>query len=137
MIPGIFFRSPAILLAVSPSSPCFLLGGPWAEWGTERRPRPLAHPPQTETVPSLFQNLIKQMPEPEQLKMLSELKDEYDDLAESEQFGVVVSEAYGCKLFTASLAPLLPQSSHGTHSLPLVYSEPVFLSASTLELRAS
>lgn len=32
------------------------------------------------------------MPEPEQLKMLSELKDEYDDLAESEQFGVVVSE---------------------------------------------
>lgn len=38
----------------------------------------------------LFQNLIKQMPEPEQLKMLSELKDEYDDLAESEQFGVVV-----------------------------------------------
>lgn len=41
---------------------------------------------------SLFQNLIKQMPEPEQLKMLSELKDEYDELAESEQFGVVVSE---------------------------------------------
>lgn len=35
------------------------------------------------------------MPEPEQLKMLSELKDEYDDLAESEQFGVVVSEACG------------------------------------------
>lgn len=27
--------------------------------------------------------------------MLSELKDEYDDLAESEQFGVVVSEACG------------------------------------------
>ena len=51
-----------------------------------------AHPALTETIPSLFQNLIKQMPEPEQLKMLSELKDEYDDLAESEQFGVVVSE---------------------------------------------
>lgn len=33
------------------------------------------------------------MPEPDQLKMLSELKDEYDDMAESEQFGVVVSEA--------------------------------------------
>uniref|UniRef100_A0A4X2M6M7 FH2 domain-containing protein n=1 Tax=Vombatus ursinus TaxID=29139 RepID=A0A4X2M6M7_VOMUR len=30
------------------------------------------------------------MPEPEQLKMLSELKNEYDDLAESEQFGVVM-----------------------------------------------
>ncbi|XP_038626784.1 protein diaphanous homolog 1 [Tachyglossus aculeatus] len=39
---------------------------------------------------SMVQNLIKQMPEPEQLKMLAELKDEYDDLAESEQFGVVM-----------------------------------------------
>ncbi|GAB1301655.1 Protein diaphanous homolog 1 [Apodemus speciosus] len=39
---------------------------------------------------SMIQNLIKQMPEPEQLKMLSELKEEYDDLAESEQFGVVM-----------------------------------------------
>ncbi|XP_048186971.1 protein diaphanous homolog 1 isoform X1 [Perognathus longimembris pacificus] len=39
---------------------------------------------------SMIQNLIKQMPEPEQLKMLSELKDEYEDLAESEQFGVVM-----------------------------------------------
>ncbi|XP_027697756.1 protein diaphanous homolog 1 isoform X2 [Vombatus ursinus] len=39
---------------------------------------------------SMVQNLIKQMPEPEQLKMLSELKNEYDDLAESEQFGVVM-----------------------------------------------
>ncbi|XP_066132881.1 protein diaphanous homolog 1-like [Saccopteryx bilineata] len=39
---------------------------------------------------SMIQNLIKQMPEPEQLKMLLELKDEYDDLAESEQFGVVM-----------------------------------------------
>ncbi|KYO39332.1 diaphanous-like protein 2 isoform A [Alligator mississippiensis] len=40
---------------------------------------------------SMVQNLIKQMPEAEQLKMLSELKDEYSDLAESEQFGVVIS----------------------------------------------
>ncbi|EMP35340.1 Protein diaphanous like protein 1 [Chelonia mydas] len=40
---------------------------------------------------SLVQNLIKQMPEPEQLKMLSELRDEYNELAESEQFGVVIS----------------------------------------------
>ncbi|NWY03496.1 DIAP1 protein, partial [Nothoprocta ornata] len=40
---------------------------------------------------SMIQNLIKQMPEPEQLKMLAELKDEYNDLAEPEQFGVVIS----------------------------------------------
>lgn len=46
------------------------------------------------------------MPEPEQLKMLSELKDEYDDLAESEQFGVVVSEAWSILLFSHSLIPL-------------------------------
>lgn len=47
------------------------------------------------------------MPEPEQLKMLSELKDEYDDLAESEQFGVVVSEACSSPLFSNSLFPSL------------------------------
>lgn len=86
-------------LAASPTtpypSPCLLLSGLWAERGTDRRLKLSAHPPQTETVPSVLQNLIKQMPEPEQLKMLSELKDEYDDLAESEQFGVVVSEACG------------------------------------------
>ncbi|KAM7417652.1 hypothetical protein PAMA_017339 [Pampus argenteus] len=40
---------------------------------------------------SLVQNLIKQLPAPEQLSILGEMKDEYDDLAESEQFGVVMS----------------------------------------------
>lgn len=37
------------------------------------------------------QNLVKQLPEAEQLSVLSEMKGEYDDLAEPEQFGVVVS----------------------------------------------
>lgn len=36
------------------------------------------------------QNLVKLLPEAEQLKVLGEMKEEYDDLAESEQFGVVV-----------------------------------------------
>lgn len=40
---------------------------------------------------SLVQNLLKQLPGPEQLSVLAEMKDEYDDLAESEQFGVVIS----------------------------------------------
>ncbi|XP_047209397.1 protein diaphanous homolog 1 isoform X2 [Girardinichthys multiradiatus] len=40
---------------------------------------------------SLVQNLIKQLPAPDQLNILAEMKDEYDDLAESEQFGVVMS----------------------------------------------
>lgn len=34
--------------------------------------------------------MLKLLPEEEQLNMLSDLKDEYDDLAESEQFAVVV-----------------------------------------------
>ncbi|XP_051810668.1 protein diaphanous homolog 1 [Acanthochromis polyacanthus] len=40
---------------------------------------------------SMVQNLIKQLPTQEQLNVLGEMKDEYDDLAESEQFGVVMS----------------------------------------------
>uniref|UniRef100_A0A8C4SF65 Diaphanous related formin 1 n=1 Tax=Erpetoichthys calabaricus TaxID=27687 RepID=A0A8C4SF65_ERPCA len=40
---------------------------------------------------SMLQNLVKQLPEDSQLSVLGELKDEYDDLAEPEQFGVVIS----------------------------------------------
>ncbi|XP_057705634.1 protein diaphanous homolog 1 [Corythoichthys intestinalis] len=40
---------------------------------------------------SMVQNLIKQLPAPEQLSELAGMKDEYDDLAEAEQFGVVMS----------------------------------------------
>ncbi|MCJ8735747.1 hypothetical protein PDJAM_G00251040 [Pangasius djambal] len=40
---------------------------------------------------NMVQSLLKLLPEEEQLKVLSEMKDEYDDLAESEQFGVVIS----------------------------------------------
>nr|XP_020450181.1 protein diaphanous homolog 1 [Monopterus albus] len=40
---------------------------------------------------SMVQNLIKQLPAPEQLSVLGEMKDEYDDLAEAEQFGAVMS----------------------------------------------
>lgn len=47
------------------------------------------------------------MLEPEHLKMLSELRDEYDSLAEAEQFGMVVSEAVAV---SSSLTPWLPSS---------------------------
>ncbi|KAH0618159.1 hypothetical protein JD844_017145 [Phrynosoma platyrhinos] len=40
---------------------------------------------------SMVQNLIKLMPEPDKLKMIAELKDEYAELPEPEQFGVVIS----------------------------------------------
>ncbi|XP_038652276.1 protein diaphanous homolog 1-like isoform X2 [Scyliorhinus canicula] len=40
---------------------------------------------------SLIQNLIKQLPQQEQLNALAELKEEYNDLSEPEQFGVIIS----------------------------------------------
>ncbi|KAG7519020.1 hypothetical protein JOB18_049798 [Solea senegalensis] len=40
---------------------------------------------------SLIQNLIKNLPEPKQLSALAELKGEYEELVESEQFGIVMS----------------------------------------------
>ncbi|XP_077166966.1 protein diaphanous homolog 1 [Paroedura picta] len=40
---------------------------------------------------SMVQNLIKLMPEPDKLKMIAEMKEEYSELAEPEQFGVVMS----------------------------------------------
>ncbi|XP_071981732.1 protein diaphanous homolog 2 isoform X2 [Engystomops pustulosus] len=40
---------------------------------------------------SLIQNLIKNLPEQKELNLLSQLKGEYEDLCEPEQFGVVMS----------------------------------------------
>uniref|UniRef100_A0A670IJH6 Diaphanous related formin 1 n=1 Tax=Podarcis muralis TaxID=64176 RepID=A0A670IJH6_PODMU len=40
---------------------------------------------------SLVQNLIKLIPEPDKLKMIAEMKEDYDELAEPEQFAVVIS----------------------------------------------
>jgi len=43
-----------------------------------------------------IEQLIKYMPEPEQMKQLADLKDDYDSLSEPEQFGVVVSHLLLC-----------------------------------------
>ncbi|XP_069896199.1 protein diaphanous homolog 2 isoform X1 [Dipodomys merriami] len=40
---------------------------------------------------ALIQNLVKHLPEQKTLNELAQLKNEYDDLCESEQFGVVIS----------------------------------------------
>lgn len=40
---------------------------------------------------SMISNLVKQLPEGDQIQMLAEFKDEYNELAEPEQFGVVMS----------------------------------------------
>lgn len=47
---------------------------------------------------SMVQNLVKQLPEKSQLDVLSEMKNEYDDMAESEQFGVVMSSVKQLKV---------------------------------------
>lgn len=49
-----------------------------------------------------LQNLIKNLPEQKELSALAELKSEYDDLVESEQFGIVVSN-FPVKWFSASV----------------------------------
>uniref|UniRef100_A0A670K2D4 Diaphanous related formin 2 n=1 Tax=Podarcis muralis TaxID=64176 RepID=A0A670K2D4_PODMU len=41
---------------------------------------------------ALIQNLVKNLPEPKELSALAELKNEYDDLCEPEQFGVVIRD---------------------------------------------
>uniref|UniRef100_A0AAQ4QTJ7 Diaphanous related formin 1 n=1 Tax=Gasterosteus aculeatus aculeatus TaxID=481459 RepID=A0AAQ4QTJ7_GASAC len=53
---------------------------------------------------SMVQSLIKLLPEAEQLGVLAEMKDEYNDLAESEQFAVVMS---GVKRLTPRLQAVL------------------------------
>lgn len=42
---------------------------------------------------SIIENLIKLMPEPDQLNQIASLKDQYNDLAEPEQFCVTVSQS--------------------------------------------
>jgi len=42
---------------------------------------------------SQLEQLIRYMPEPEQMSQLAALKDEYETLSEAEQFGVVVCDA--------------------------------------------
>ena len=41
--------------------------------------------------PAIIEQLIKYMPEADKMSQLASLKDNYNDLAESEQFGVKVS----------------------------------------------
>ncbi|KAM8909943.1 protein diaphanous homolog 1-like isoform 1-T1 [Spinachia spinachia] len=53
---------------------------------------------------SMVQSLIKLLPEAEQMSVLAEMKEEYNDLAESEQFAVVMS---GVKRLTPRLQAVL------------------------------
>jgi len=43
-----------------------------------------------------LEQLIRYMPEPEQMSQLASLRDEYETLSEAEQFGVVVCTASYC-----------------------------------------
>lgn len=50
-----------------------------------------------------IEQLIKYMPEPEQMKQLAALKDEYDTMAEPEQFAVTVSFRCSFAVFHGSI----------------------------------
>jgi len=51
-----------------------------------------------------LEQLIRYMPEPEQMSQLAALKDEYDTLSEAEQFGVVVrTDSLACSIRTVIL----------------------------------
>ncbi|XP_045886242.1 protein diaphanous homolog 1-like [Micropterus dolomieu] len=82
---------------------------------------------------SLAQNLIKQLPAPEQLSVLGEMKDEYDDLAESEQFGVVMSSV---KRLTPRLQAILFKLQFEEH-LNNIKPDVVSVTAACEELRKS
>lgn len=47
----------------------------------------------------MLEQLIKYLPEPEQIKELGALKEEYDDLAEAEQFIATVCSRKKCSMF--------------------------------------
>ncbi|XP_013909004.1 PREDICTED: protein diaphanous homolog 2-like [Thamnophis sirtalis] len=63
---------------------------------------------------ALIQNLVKNLPEQKELNALAELKNEYDDLCESEQFGVVT--------FSSILYEWKPGTSSGTLMIELKHS---------------
>uniref|UniRef100_A0A3Q2QVG9 Diaphanous related formin 2 n=1 Tax=Fundulus heteroclitus TaxID=8078 RepID=A0A3Q2QVG9_FUNHE len=56
---------------------------------------------------SLIQNLIKNLPEQKELSALAELKGEYEELVESEQFGIVVSIISSCRVDFYTLYPVI------------------------------
>lgn len=54
---------------------------------------------------AILQQLIKNMPEPDQLSRLEQFKDQYNELAEAEQFAVTVS--FNLIVYTLTFAVLL------------------------------
>ncbi|XP_017404051.1 protein diaphanous homolog 2 isoform X3 [Cebus imitator] len=61
---------------------------------------------------ALIQNLVKHLPEQKILNELAELKDEYDDLCEPEQFGVVMSSV---KMLQPRLSSILFKLTFDEH----------------------
>lgn len=82
---------------------------------------------------NMVQSLMKLLPEPEQLSVLAEMKDEYDDLAESEQFGVVISSVSRLKARLSSILFRLQFEEQLNNLKPDV----VAVSAACEELRQS
>lgn len=70
-----------------------LLGGSLKYLSYDDIKRAILHCDETVLSDSVLQQLIQYMPTPEQLKKLEEYKEQYDNLAEAEQFSVTVTIA--------------------------------------------
>ena len=67
-----------------------LLSGSLKYMNYEDIKRAILHCDESVLTDNVLQQLIQYMPSPEQLKKLDEYKDQYDSLAEAEQFAVTV-----------------------------------------------
>ena len=67
-----------------------LLGGSLKYMSYEDIKRSILHCDESVLSDSVLQQLIQYIPTPEQLKKLEEYKDQYENLAEAEQFSVTV-----------------------------------------------
>ncbi|KAL1261578.1 hypothetical protein QQF64_006843 [Cirrhinus molitorella] len=81
----------------------------------------------------MVQSLLKLLPEQEQLNSLLEMKDEYEELAESEQFGVVISSVKRLKPRLSSILFKLQFEEQVNNVKP----EVVAVTAACEELRKS
>ena len=85
------FKELKVLDGKSAQNLSILLGGSLKYMSYEDIKRAILHCDESVLSDSVLQQLIQYMPSPEQLKKLEEYKEQYDSLAEAEQFSVTVS----------------------------------------------
>lgn len=86
----------AVLDSKSAQNLSILLGGSLKHMSYEDIKLAILHCDETILTDSVLQQLIQYMPTPEQLKKLEEYKEDYNSLAEAEQFSVAVITVLIC-----------------------------------------